>query len=430
MRYLALLMLGWLSLPAYALTQVDIYSTEIVIDAEQEKAEEMARRQGMKDVILRATGESSSLNSEVVRKALTASSRYISQLGYGQRDEQATLKMVYNEKQIRALLSQAQLPYWPTNRENLLVWLVEEKNIDREIAWDHSDSAIVTQLKQAASAHGIPLTIPVGDFDDITGVTTSDIWGGFIEPITAASQRYPVDGLLLIRVQGETLRWSLYDQSPDSLSASPKLPQSGVENGATSASDLIANLVNFYSKKNAIVFSTQSTESAIVKILNVNNAIDFFTLEKRINELNSVASVDIERIQANEVTIRVHLLAPLSVFETEVTENARISLFIDPFTSQPEEVTSDESNASDANTTPEGVSVSHPEPQLETAAVDVKSTEPEVLPTLAELRQASLEKPNQPQALVTTDNKPEPKTMVIPLESNLKYDLVLEWMSQ
>ncbi|EXF69232.1 hypothetical protein D030_3163A, partial [Vibrio parahaemolyticus AQ3810] len=54
MRYLALLLIGWLSLPVYALTQVDIYRAEVVIDSEQNDGESAAREQGMKDVIVRA----------------------------------------------------------------------------------------------------------------------------------------------------------------------------------------------------------------------------------------------------------------------------------------------------------------------------------------------------------------------------------------
>lgn len=38
MRYLALLLIGWLSLPVYALTQVDIYRAEVAIDGEQKAA--------------------------------------------------------------------------------------------------------------------------------------------------------------------------------------------------------------------------------------------------------------------------------------------------------------------------------------------------------------------------------------------------------
>ena len=99
MRYLALLLIGWLSLPVYALTQVDIYRAEVAIDGEQKDGEELARQQGMQDVIVRATGSQSSLSNPVIKKAVGSSSRYISQLGYGQMDGQSSLKMLFNSGQ-------------------------------------------------------------------------------------------------------------------------------------------------------------------------------------------------------------------------------------------------------------------------------------------------------------------------------------------
>ncbi|MEP8020135.1 DUF2066 domain-containing protein, partial [Vibrio parahaemolyticus] len=169
MRYLALLLIGWLSLPVYALTQVDIYRAEVVIDSEQNDGESAAREQGMKDVIVRATGSQSSLSNPVIQKALSSSSRYISQLGKSQVDGKASLKMLFNSGQIQSLLTQAQLPSWSPNRANILVWLVEEQDYDRAIAWEHSDSANVAALKKATETRGLPITIPVGDFDDVTG---------------------------------------------------------------------------------------------------------------------------------------------------------------------------------------------------------------------------------------------------------------------
>ncbi|MCG6297688.1 DUF2066 domain-containing protein [Vibrio vulnificus] len=235
MRYLALLMIGCLSLPAYALTQVDIYRTEVAIDSTKDKGEELARQQAMKQVIVRASGYQDSVDNPVVTKALQSSARYISQLSYGKEGDVMTLKLLFNDAQIRSLLTQAQLPFWPTNRNNLLVWLVEEQNYDRKIVWEHSASSVSDQLKQAARDRGLPLTLPVGDFDDITGIEVSDLWGGFAKPISLASGRYPVDGVLVIRAQGNSLRWNLYDQSPGAIARSNVAPVTGSANGGDAA---------------------------------------------------------------------------------------------------------------------------------------------------------------------------------------------------
>lgn len=330
MRYLALLLIGWLSLPVYALTQVDIYRAEVAIDGEQKDGEELARQQGMQDVIVRATGSQSSLSNPVIKKAVGSSSRYISQLGYGQIDGQSSLKMLFNSGQIRSLLTQAQLPLWSPNRANILVWMVEEQGYDRAITWEHSDSTSAATLRDAAQARGLPITMPVGDFDDVTGVNVSDLWGDFVDPISQASQRYPVDAVLIVRVQGDKIRWTLYDQSPAQLSESKQSPRSGSASGANAIPAMVGGIADYYAKKSAVVVSSKSSEAIDVKVLSVSSAMDFFELENSLTKLSSVAGAEIKRIQGNQVTLTIHLLASQQAFEQEVSSIRSLEVTEDP----------------------------------------------------------------------------------------------------
>ncbi|MGL0947468.1 DUF2066 domain-containing protein [Vibrio vulnificus] len=403
MRYLALLMIGCLSLPAYALTQVDIYRTEVAIDSTKDKGEELARQQAMKQVIVRASGYQDSVDNPVVTKALQSSARYVSQLSYGKEGDVMTLKLLFNDAQIRSLLTQAQLPFWPTNRNNLLVWLVEEQNYDRKIVWEHSASNVSDQLKQAARDRGLPLTLPVGDFDDITGIEVSDLWGGFAKPISLASGRYPVDGVLVIRAQGNSLRWNLYDQSPGTIARSNVAPATGSANGGDAATQLINAVADFYAKRSAVVVLGESSESVVVKFLNINNAIDFFTLEKTLTSLNSVANLDVLEIKGNELMLRVHLLASQEAFEQEATKLSKITKFDDPL------LVEDEENAVPAQPIETQVQPTKNDALTKSDEVGEPAIEP-IMPTLNEANTNSPVVVEQPPA------KP-------------KYQMVFEWLS-
>ncbi|MFB1094564.1 DUF2066 domain-containing protein [Vibrio diabolicus] len=330
MRYLALLLIGWLSLPVYALTQVDIYRAEVVIDSEQNDGESLARQQGMQDVIVRATGSQSSLSNPVIKKALGSSARYISQLSYGQVDGKASLKMLFNSDQISSLLTQAQLPSWSPNRANILVWMVEEQGYDRNIAWEHSESSNVAALRSAAKLRGLPITIPVGDFDDVTGVNVSDLWGGFIEPIGQASQRYPADAVLVVRAQGEQIRWTLYDQSPMRIVEAQRSPRNGSASGANAIAEMVDGIADYYASESAVVVSGKSSKALAVKVLNVTSATDFFRLENALKQLNSVAGTEIKRVQGDELTLNIHLLASQQAFEKEASSISQLMVFEDP----------------------------------------------------------------------------------------------------
>ncbi|HDY7635342.1 TPA: DUF2066 domain-containing protein [Vibrio vulnificus] len=403
MRYLALLMIGCLSLPAYALTQVDIYRTEVAIDSTKDKGEELARQQAMKQVIVRASGYQDSVDNPVVIKALQSSARYISQLSYGKEGDVMTLKLLFNDAQIRSLLTQAQLPFWSTNRNNLLVWLVEEQNYDRKIVWEHSASNVSDQLKQAARDRGLPLTLPVGDFDDITGIEVSDLWGGFAKPISLASGRYPVDGVLVIRAQGNSLRWNLYDQSPGAIARSNVAPVTGSANGGDAATQLINAVADFYAKRSGVVVLGESSESVVVKFLNINNAIDFFTLEKTLTSLNSVANLDVLEIKGNELMLRVHLLASQEAFEQEATKLSKITKFDDPL------LVEDEENAV-------------PVPPIET---QVQPTKNDALTKNDEVGEPAIE-PIMPTLNEETTHSP---VVVEQPPAKPKYQMVFEWLS-
>ena len=324
MRYLAFLLMGLTSLPASALTTVNLYKTEVVIDQTQNDADAKARSQGMQNVIVRATGDKDAVNNEVIQKALSKYNQYLNQFSYGQTNDVSTLTMQFSAPQIRSLITQAQLPFWPENRANLLVWLVEETPYERVISWEHSDSKILKQLKEESLARGLPITVPVGDFDDITGLEISDLWGGFIKPISLASDRYPTDAVLVVKAQGNDLRWTLYDQNAYNMLQSQKAPMTGRASGSAAAAEMIDQISDYYAKKNSVLIGSESSQTVLASFDSIKNAEDFFSLEKRLKALSSVASLDILKIQGQEVVFNVHLLATEEDFEQEVLRIAQV----------------------------------------------------------------------------------------------------------
>ena len=206
------------------------------------------------------------------------------------------------------------------------------------ITWEHSDSTSAATLRDAAQARGLPITMPVGDFDDVTGVNVSDLWGDFVDPISQASQRYPVDAVLIVRVQGDKIRWTLYDQSPAQLSESKQSPRSGSASGANAIPAMVGGIADYYAKKSAVVVSSKSSEAIDVKVLSVSSAMDFFELENSLTKLSSVAGAEIKRIQGNQVTLTIHLLASQQAFEQEVSSIRSLEVTEDPMAGMEEVV--------------------------------------------------------------------------------------------
>ncbi|GHW89063.1 hypothetical protein VCSRO155_0021 [Vibrio cholerae] len=356
MRYLAVLMMGLLTFPAFALTRVNLYQAEVAVDPQQSNADAAARVRGMEEVIVRATGSQDALKNDAVQKALRQSNQYITQISTQQEGAKSVMRLQFSAQHIRSLLSQAQLPFWPESRSNLLVWLVEEANYDRNVSWEHADTPLLNQMKARARVRGLPLTVPVGDFDDVTGVQVSDLWGGFINPISVASQRYPTDAVLVVRAQGSELRWTLFDQLANTMVNQPKAPISGQASGEQAATEMIDEISDYYARKSAVVVSSASSQSVLAQFSPLDSAQDFFVVENKLKRLSSVASLDILKVQDTQVTFNVHLLASVEEFTNEVLRMGQAVLMEMP----PEEPVSADNNSLENSTSEMPVDPSNP----------------------------------------------------------------------
>lgn len=324
MYYLALFIIGLMSFSANAFTTVNVYQVDVELDQAQSNPEQAARIQGMKEVIIRVTGHEDALDNAVIKKALLQPNSYLNQISRSQRDQQTWMHLLFNRPQIRALLNQAQLPFWSENRANILVWLVDGSGYERQIAWQHAELPLLMQLKVAAKQRGLPITIPIGDFDDVTGIEVSDLWGGFSQAISQASMRYATDAILVIRAQSGQLNWNLYDQSAKAMMTRGQSPVQGKAVGEQAIVQLVDQLSQYYANKHQQNRQDTHLSSIMVSVNGLPDAQVFFDLEQQLVALNIVASAQLKSIQGDQVMFQVELLGDPLAFEQEILANPHL----------------------------------------------------------------------------------------------------------
>ncbi|MBD1555997.1 DUF2066 domain-containing protein [Vibrio sp. S9_S30] len=448
MNRIACLLLSLLAFPGFALTKVDVFQSEIVL-TEEENAEDLAKAQGLEQVLIKASGQKDVASNPVIEKAKKSTGPYLSQIGYGQLGGQETLKVVFSPRQIQGLLTQAGLPYWSENRASILTWVVEEDRYERQIVWEQSGSIVTKLLSQYSDARGLPITVPVGDFDDVTGISAPEVWGGFVNPISKASARYQADAVLVLRVQHlssgrASVRWTLFDQSPEQMLGSQQSPMSGQEQGEfdSTLQAVVDSVSNYFASKSAVQVSDVSTESVTVQFLGVKGSRNFFRLESMFKDLNSVASTGILKIKGNDVTFKVNLLAPVVDFQRELNNFKQVRAFVlDAFVDAEEQVV-------------EGIPVASNDPQTaeskigaaEMAAENALETEVSVFETMADTADhepssdgGTASTPLTSDAPVTSGDTameasatvgdtPSIKTKVVEAVPEEKADLIYEWL--
>ncbi|MEZ8988717.1 DUF2066 domain-containing protein [Vibrio breoganii] len=364
MRFLACMLAALTSFSAFAVTKVNVFDTEAVVIKQKEDArysgEELARREGMRDVIVRATGDAASLDNAVVKKAITQSSRFLSTITPSEKGGQPTLKMSFNPKQIQALLAQADLPYWPDERARLLVWVVEDNGYDRTISWEQSQRTSIENLRYVAAQKGLPITVPVGDIDDVTSIQPTEVWGNFTKQISDSSRRYDVDAVVVARItrngSQQNLRWTLYDDKPQFIADASLSPVTGEASGTNKqvTETFVADLGRYYAQKSSAKASGEIASSVVVNFKGVAEAQSFFNIERMLEDLSSVASVELMHVMGSSVDFRVNLITDTADFDRQILRSnkvTKVEAAVEPVTEAQAESTLDAPQSGAESTT-------------------------------------------------------------------------------
>ncbi|MDD9154854.1 DUF2066 domain-containing protein [Aliivibrio sp. S4TY2] len=313
--------------PVFAQQQNDLYHTEVQLTGSEE-AESIAKQDGLVNVLIKVSGKTDIAQNEVIKKALTQSNRYVTQMSFVEYDDAPrAMKLGYNSKMVLSLLTQAEQSIWETPRKSVLVWVVNEYNYQRSIIWEQSNNSLITRIKDAANERGLPVMFPVGDFDDVTSIEIPDLWGNFKKPIADASERYNPQAILVVKVRGNSSTWTLFDTTPQYLVTASKKPIEGRVSGSVQLADMVNEVSDYFAKTYTKNLGAVASDSETVSIQGIHTTRAFFSIEKQLKQMNSVASVQVNTIQGDKVTYTLSLLGDYQQFNDELlSKNARISL--------------------------------------------------------------------------------------------------------
>jgi hypothetical protein len=102
---------------------------------------------------------------------------------------------------------------WSAARPTTLVWLGVEEGKRRVLVGANDQGLVREVLDAEAQRRAIPLRLPLLDLADQSKVRPVDIWGGFVDHIEEASQRYEPQAVLIGKLypvsDGWEARWTL-----------------------------------------------------------------------------------------------------------------------------------------------------------------------------------------------------------------------------
>lgn len=202
-----------------------IYEVNLPVISQEKQIRGAAFEQGLIEVSVRVSGNSLAPTQIDLKKA----TRMVRQYRYKamtQPEIDAYMKKTatliapkfklwvqFDGAKVKELLRDNGLPIWGYQRPNVLVWLAVKDGRNRYLLKKSDVSQIKDAVTNEAKQRGLPVIWPEYDIQDKKVVKFIDVWGEFWEPIKQASKRYPVDAIILGRMNWSngnwTVNWSL-----------------------------------------------------------------------------------------------------------------------------------------------------------------------------------------------------------------------------
>ncbi|WP_370981346.1 DUF2066 domain-containing protein [Agaribacterium sp. ZY112] len=181
------------------------FERQLPVSSQAVKERQAAATHALMDVLVRISGtEDVRTNEQLLAKSKNALS-YVEQFSYQQpsiESEQSDafeLKLSFAPSSVRALLADAQMPFWPVSRPSVLLWLVEDSaEYGRQVLMaDEPGSEWAQSLELASLYRGLPLSFPLLDFQDQVALSVGQLWALDEQAILTASARYDAQLVLV-----------------------------------------------------------------------------------------------------------------------------------------------------------------------------------------------------------------------------------------
>ena len=214
-----------------------LYSAEVELDTSASQPRFLAYETALMKVLARVAGSSLSGDPDLVNELFPDPAAYVVQ--FSQLDDDR-LRVSFDGDAIESALRNAGQLVWGEDRPLTIIWLaVDWGDGQRElIAADEAgpppafgdeiprEQILRERLLEAAERRGLPVLFPLLDIEDMSQVEFADLWGGFDEPVLAASERYNASSVLIGRLRADGLsigRWSYYlGEQAESVAGEPE----------------------------------------------------------------------------------------------------------------------------------------------------------------------------------------------------------------
>jgi len=339
---------------AHAVEVKDLYVAKINVASQSTAERDEALKLAMRSILIKVAGHKSfnqaSKNQEkTLTKAFKRVKNYITQYRYERKNNASVLIATFDEAKINSLISEVEFPLWGRLRPQMLLWIIKEDGLKRQLLSESSTTSIPDLAQEYSNSLGLPLMVPLMDLTDLTQLSVADLWGRFAQPVKAASQRYLADDIVIIRLSNSSLLpqdenqdncqlllcaqsnfaldWTLISNGRQGIPQEYSALYRG-QNSNELVQDALSDITQIIYQRYAL--STSTSNDFSLDVANINSLSSYLNVSAFLEQLSSVKSVKlifakgkVKRFQLNLIGSQQALLASLKL-------NKQLKQYIDP----------------------------------------------------------------------------------------------------
>lgn len=204
-----------------------LFEATVPVAGQGESERQVAIQLALIDVLIKNSGRIHIASEPEIDSILQGAQKRVSHFVYRSRTQTTEsavpfdLVVNFDPDSVKELIADSNIPFWSALRPPVVAWIVVDEGHERLLV-DRSEKRgkeLRRVLEKQAQLRGIPLIFPINDEAEQDSLSLSDIWGGFRQPIQAASSRYQTSQMLVgraVKEMGERwlvrwVFWSDYD---------------------------------------------------------------------------------------------------------------------------------------------------------------------------------------------------------------------------
>ena len=275
----------------------NLYSAEV--NATPERS--VWQQQALIQVLHRVSGNAAIVSHPAVQAELKNAASYIKQFeSQRQVDGSNLMRVLLDAVKVNQLLTEQGIAVWGALRPQILVWLTEQSAGERQFV-RQNEHPLNLQMQQAFDYYALPLLVPLYDIDDLINVTETDVWAGFWQPITEASQRYPADIVVAASLMSEQqaeqvsyrLSWQVQQEGRTYRS------ELSAESEADVIQQFAATLAEHLAQRYATVMSAEGETKLLLEIQQLQSLADIVRVQRELAQLVGITQVTLAHYHNN-----------------------------------------------------------------------------------------------------------------------------------